>query len=133
MSEQILNILVVDDEHIFCQNMKKILDEEGFKTFCAYNGSEAHNILRENDIHFVISDIRMPDKNGLHLLKWIKRKMGDKIPVLMISAYSDVPKNELTSNGAIDLFLKPVDYDKIIECILKHCKRPTDSEDAESA
>ena len=85
------NVIIVDDERIVLEGLKNTFKWEkyGFKVCgLAENGEEALNILDTTDCHLVVTDIRMPDMDGLELASKIKVKYP-YINVVIISAYSD--------------------------------------------
>lgn len=85
-----MNILIVDDHAIVRQGLKQILLESGKVTLIgeAGNGAEAMQVLREHEWSAVVLDISLPDRNGIEVLKQI-RKERSRIPVLMLSMHEE--------------------------------------------
>ena len=76
MVKNLKKVLIVDDEETLTWSMSKSLskDRDKYEVIIANNGREALNQLKKNDIDLVISDIRMPDVNGLDLLVRVKKE-----------------------------------------------------------
>ncbi len=85
-----MNVLIVDDHAIVRQGLKQILLESGKVTLIgeAGNGAEAMQVLREHEWSAVVLDISLPDRNGIEVLKQI-RKEQPRIPVLMLSMHEE--------------------------------------------
>lgn len=77
-------ILIVDDEEEIVELVKRYAERSGYETTCAYDGSEAIEICKKEDFDMIIMDVMMPETDGFHACKEI-RKIKD-IPVLMLSA-----------------------------------------------
>jgi DNA-binding NtrC family response regulator len=103
-----LKVLIVDDEKLIREGIKKFLIRYDFQAFEAGNKQETFEILNKYNIDLLILDIKLPGCNGLELLKLIKKDFP-KIEVIMISGHSDVD-NVLESFrlGAFDFFKKPL-------------------------
>lgn len=71
--------------------------------------------MNEDTFDLVISDIRMADGDGLHLLKEVKKRNPHLPVVLFITAYADITEADAYHMGAEAIFKKPVDYDHLIE------------------
>lgn len=81
------NILVVDDDKEIVKAIEIYLGKENYKIYKAFDGEGALKQIKNNDIHLVILDIMMPNKNGLETLDEIRRDKN--IPVIMLSAKSE--------------------------------------------
>ena len=100
------NILVVDDDKEIVKAIEIYLGRENYKIFKAYDGEQALKQIKENDIHLVVLDIMMPNKDGIETLEEIRK--DKKIPVIMLSAKSeDVDKINGLNIGADDYATKP--------------------------
>jgi DNA-binding NtrC family response regulator len=111
-------VLVVDDDLGVREALSTFLEIEDLKTVEAKNGVEALEMLKTNkDIKFVISDIRMPNGDGIFLVNEI-RKIDPVLPfVVLISGQADITREDAIKMGALDLFVKPPDMDKLISLI----------------
>lgn len=83
-----IKVLIVDDEEVMRSLMIKILEKAGYKVITANGGLAARQILAEQPIDLVLSDVKMPDMNGFDLLKEIKANYPH-IAVIMMTAYAD--------------------------------------------
>lgn len=81
------NILVVDDDKEIVKAIEIYLGKENYKIFKAYDGKQALNQIKTNNIQLVILDIMMPQKDGIETLEEIRK--DKKIPVIMLSAKSE--------------------------------------------
>ena len=100
------NILVVDDDKEIVGAIEIYLKKEGYKIIKAYNGSEALEAINKNEIHLIILDIMMPQKDGIETLQEIRK--NKHIPVILLSAKSeDYDKIEGLNLGADDYITKP--------------------------
>jgi DNA-binding NtrC family response regulator len=103
MLKDLKKVLIVDDEETLTWSMAKSLskDKDKYEVIVANNGKEALNLLKTNRIDLVISDIRMPDINGLDLLVKIKKEFPET-KVIIMTAYgsSDVQK-EANRRGSL--------------------------------
>ncbi|MFB0508356.1 MAG: response regulator [Thermodesulfobacteriota bacterium] len=113
-------VLIVDDEETLTWSMAKSLsrDRDKYGVEIANNGKEALDVLSKMPIDLVISDIRMPDINGLDLLVQVKRDFP-KTKVIIMTAYgsSDVQK-EASRRGSLHYIEKPFEINEIRKLIL---------------
>ena len=100
------NILVVDDDREIVKAIEIYLSKEGYNILKAYDGEEALKQLTENEVHLVILDVMMPNKDGLETLEEIRKTKT--LPVIMLSAKSeDYDKIAGLNIGADDYITKP--------------------------
>ena len=100
------NILVVDDDKEIVKAIEIYLGKENYQILKAYNGEEALEQINKNEIHLVILDIMMPNKDGIETLEEIRKQKN--IPVIMLSAKSeDIDKINGLNTGADDYVTKP--------------------------
>ena len=100
------NILAVDDDKEIVKAIEIYLGKENYKVYKAYDGEEALEQIKNNEIHLVILDIMMPKKDGLETLEEIRKDKN--IPVIMLSAKSeDIDKINGLNIGADDYVTKP--------------------------
>ncbi len=120
MMKDLKKVLIVDDEETLTWSMAKSLskDRDKYEVIIANNGKEAISILKKNKVDLVITDIRMPDINGLDLLVKI-RKEYPEIKVIIMTAYgsSDVQK-EANRRGSIYYVEKPFEISDIRKIIV---------------
>lgn len=100
-------ILIIDDQKLIRDSLKSALQQEGYRVFVAETGEEGLNIFKRETVELVLLDIRLPDVNGIDILKQIKTLNDDAI-VIMMTGYGTV-ENAVTAMklGAFDYFNKP--------------------------
>ena len=106
------NILIVEDE----VKMRRILEvnlRDRYNVLLASNGEEALNIVKDNEVNLILTDMKMPGKDGLSLLHDVKEFAPD-IPVILITAYGTIESAvKAMKEGAYDYILKPLKMDEI--------------------
>ena len=108
-----MKILVVDDQQQVANTVVEIMSRAGYSATAAYGGMEAVKRFQEGDYQLVITDLKMPEVNGMDLLKTIKG-IDAKVPVIVVTGYGTVKKAvEAIKIGAYDFIEKPVDRDKL--------------------
>ena len=116
------NILVCDDEKEIVSAISIYLEKEGYNVLKAYNGKEALDNIKENEVHLVILDIMMPVKDGVDTLKEIRKEKS--LPVIMLSAKSeDEDKIEGLNLGADDYVTKPFNPSELIARVNSNIRR----------
>lgn len=106
-------VLVIDDEEIVCESIKRILEEEGYEIESALNGQEAFKKMDENPFDIVITDLKMPGIDGMEVLRIIRREYPNTI-VIMITGFSTVETAvEAMKLGAFDYIPKPFTPDEV--------------------
>ncbi|MCX8065334.1 MAG: sigma-54 dependent transcriptional regulator [Candidatus Hydrogenedentes bacterium] len=107
-------VLVVEDEKLIRWNIVEKLHSMGFLTEEAGSVNEAKNIISKRALDIAIVDLRLPDGDGMDILKEIVSKQPG-IPVLIITAYSSISNAvEAMKNGAFDYVSKPFEMDELI-------------------
>ena len=105
------NVLLVEDEKLLMQSLSRHIDalDAGFKVICqAANGEEALKSLKKENIHLVMTDIRMPVMDGLTLAKRIHEQYPNILTVIL-TGYADFNyAREALKQGVFDYMLKPV-------------------------
>ena len=101
------NILILEDDNILSKEIKGFLTKHGFVCTCVYDGSLVVKQFRLNSFDLVILDINVPGINGLEVCKKL-REEDSKVPILMLTAFSEVDdKVTAFNNGADDYLVKP--------------------------
>ncbi|MBM3243923.1 MAG: response regulator [Candidatus Omnitrophica bacterium] len=115
-----MKILVVDDEvevaNFLCAFLKR-LGLEAKKSFCAKDAMESFN---EYNPDWVFLDIKMPDINGLELLKKMKEIKKEINAIMITGKDDDTAREEARSLGASDYLVKPMDLDEMRSVIKKY-------------
>lgn len=112
-------VLIIDDEKKICSLLSRIIELEGFKTLQANTGKEGLKLLKSNDVSIVISDVKLPDVNGVALVKDIKA-IKPYVEIINLTAYGTIADGVLAiKNGAFDYLVKGDDNEKIIPLLYK--------------
>ncbi len=112
-------ILVVEDEPEIQKLIAMGLEELGAKILSAFNGKQALEILRNNEIDAILSDIRMPQMDGIQLLKEI-RALEIEIPFVVLTGNGDKEcAVEALRLGALDFIDKPFNEEELVEVMGK--------------
>ncbi len=112
-------ILIIDDEKKICNLLARIVGLEGFTVLQAYTGKDGLKLLKNNDVQVVISDVKLPDYNGIALIKSIK-EINPYAEVINLTAYGTISDGVMAMrNGAFDYIVKGDDNDKIIPLLYK--------------
>jgi len=118
-------ILVVDDEAVVREGVRRILEGDRYSVESCASGRAALDAMQEKDFDMVITDLKMPGMGGLEVLKTIKI-LQPEIPVIIITGYSTVDTAvDAMKNGAIDYIAKPFTPEQLIEKVCKAFEQKT--------
>ena len=113
-----MKILVVDDENIVLDSCKRVL-EDCFEVILARSADAALEAIRREAIGMILLDIKMPDKDGMSLLREVKEKWPN-IPVIIMSGYTTTETVEQVSRTEAATFIaKPFTPDELVEAVAK--------------
>ena len=116
------NILICDDEKDIVRALKIYLQDKDYVFFEAYNGMEAIEVVRENDIHLIIMDIMMPIMDGITAMSRIREFTN--IPVILLTAKSEDTDKILGLNvGADDYITKPFNPSEVSARVRSQLRR----------
>jgi two-component system response regulator AtoC len=119
MEKLIRNLLVVDDEASMRHMLRLVLEQNGYRVSEARNGAEAINLTYKERFDVILSDIRMPDMDGLTFLEQPEIRNTDST-LIMMSAYGSVETAlECMKRGAYDYISKPFKPDEVILTLRK--------------
>ncbi len=125
-------ILIVDDEKIICGVIAQRLAREGYTCVTAHNGKEAFEYFCKGNFSLVISDIRMPEKDGLELLRLVKA-VRPNMKFIIMTAYGEIDVAvEAMHLGANDLLLKPFELELVVFSVKKAIEQKQMEEELES-
>jgi len=113
------SVLVVDDEPNATRVLSMILKEEGYRVFESLSVDGAVGIIHNEDVDAIITDVKMPTKDGFQLFKYVSEH-HPHIPVMFLTAYGTVDSavNAMT-RGAYYYFIKPPDYPQLKNVLAK--------------
>ncbi|MEI6306727.1 MAG: response regulator [Deltaproteobacteria bacterium] len=119
MEAKLRRILVVDDEENARVSLAKILTREGYEVASAGNGYEALNYLRNREVDLIITDINMPEMNGISFLRELNHSHPSS-NVIMITAHGEVETYiEALNLGAFEYINKPLKVEELKKIIAK--------------
>ncbi len=116
------HIFFVDDKPKICKMVGRSLEQAGLKVSCFASGSDCLKQLRSRRCDLLITDVKMPEMDGIELLTEVKRIIPS-LPVLVVTGYGDIPMAvEALKVGASEFIEKPLDRQSFllaVESVLK--------------
>ena len=113
-------ILVVDDEPSMRDMLRIVLRRDGFEVLIADSGRQALEMLKREPVDLLLSDIRMPDVNGVDVLRGAKEINRDIVAIMMTAFASTDTAVEAMRLGAVDYFTKPFSMDELRLKVRRH-------------
>lgn len=110
-----INVLIAEDEISLLRLLKLKCERMGAHVITCNNGKEAIEILEDNEIDLIISDIRMPELDGIEILKFSRDKFWDKPAVILLSGYADYTLMDIYNMGADVVLGKPYRMQDVVE------------------
>lgn len=108
-------VLIVDDEPDILELMEEEFNYHGYKTMTAICGNDAIDLIRKNNFNVVVSDYKMPNGNGMAVLKEVSTMAAVEKPVFFfVSGQADISIEEAIDAGAKKFFAKPFDLEELI-------------------
>ncbi|MDD4910197.1 MAG: response regulator [Candidatus Omnitrophica bacterium] len=119
------NILVIDDDELIVKSLRKLLSSQGHNATVVKSGKEAIEEVKKVDFHLIISDIRMPDIDGIETIRRIRdylKEAGKKpVPEILITGYADESKyKEALDLKVADYIFKPFDITELIDKVKRN-------------
>jgi response regulator RpfG family c-di-GMP phosphodiesterase len=125
-------ILIVDDEKMIYSVLARRLAKEGYACMMANNGREALGYFYQNNFSLIISDIKMPEMNGLELLKNVKAVRPNMMFIIM-TGYPEIDMAvEAIRLGANDFIIKPADLELVVFSVKKALEQKRMEEEIEA-
>lgn len=107
-------ILLIEDDVPFCKLLEKFLIKKSFEVVTAFSGSEAKIKIKDTDFDLIMTDLRLPDYDGIQLMAEIKT-INPNVPILLMTGYSDVSTAvKAIKNGATDYISKPFNPEEVL-------------------
>ena len=107
-------ILIIDDDTYICKLLDRYLSKNGYETETALTATAAAARLKESDFDLVLSDYRLPDKDGFFILNRVKIK-NPSTPVIIMTAYEEMGTAiRLIKSGAYDYITKPLIPEEVL-------------------
>ena len=116
-------VLVIDDEDVIRQTIRKQLDGTGMEIIEAIDGEQGIELLNTLDnpltVDVIICDIRMPKINGIEAITYFRQEYPST-PIIVLTGYPDVTlARDLLKQGVTDYLTKPVDKESLVEVVTK--------------
>ncbi|PJB12660.1 MAG: sigma-54-dependent Fis family transcriptional regulator [Flavobacteriales bacterium CG_4_9_14_3_um_filter_40_17] len=112
-------ILLIEDDFAFCEMLKNFLSKKSFEVATAHSANEGKQKLIKQPFDLIISDIRLPDSDGIFLLTDLKKIRPD-VPVILMTGYAEVSMAvEAMKKGAFDYISKPLNQDEVLTIVNK--------------
>ncbi len=116
-------VLIVDDEADIVQRLRKILTKEGFEVVTASDGREALDVFKQEQPGLVITDIAMPEINGIDLLRRIK-KLSPQTEVIIVTGHGDYDTAiQVLRENALDYIKKPLDLENLLVALDRYLEK----------
>lgn len=110
-------ILIVEDDITFGMMLKTWLGKKGFEVSSVSNIARARKHIESQKVDLILSDLRLPDHEGIDLLKWINER-GMNIPLIIMTGYADIQSAvQAMKLGARDYIAKPVNPEELLKKI----------------
>lgn len=123
MSRQQRSVLIVDDEKVIRSVLSKIVKREGFTVIEAANGKEALAKMSQNPADFIITDIMMPELDGMELLVQVKKDYPNVRVAVITGHPGSFTPEEVIASGADHYILKPFKSEQICRAMQEMASR----------
>ena len=118
------SILIVEDDITYSMILKTWLTKKGFQVQSASSIARAQKMVESDAIDLILSDLRLPDRDGIDLLKWM-REQGRQTPLIIMTGYADIQSAvQAMKLGAQDYVAKPVNPDELLKKMEEALKTP---------
>ncbi|MEL5895071.1 sigma-54 dependent transcriptional regulator [Bacteroides sp. GD17] len=109
------SILIVEDDITYGMMLKTWLGKKGFQVSSASSIARAQKHIEAESVDLILSDLRLPDRDGIDLLKWLGER-GQSIPLIIMTGYADIQSAvQAMKLGACDYIAKPVNPDELLK------------------
>lgn len=106
-------LLIVDDEIVLCDSLRRVLLKEGYEVDSVYSSETALERMREKPYDVIVSDIFLPDLNGLELLEMCRNYNPNLVSIVM-TAYASIDTVVASiKKGAAEYLIKPIDHEQL--------------------
>lgn len=120
-------ILVVEDDYELLEALKETLELAGYQILTAGDGKQALDVLEDNEVNLIVSDIQMPVMDGQQLLKQIRLKAIDA-PMILMTAYGTIQQAvDAMRDGATDYMVKPFEAEVLVNMVSRYMGQPEES------
>ncbi|MBP4138149.1 sigma-54-dependent transcriptional regulator [Flavobacterium geliluteum] len=120
-------ILLIEDDISFCKLLEKFLIKKAYNVTIAFSAAEARLAINKESFDLILTDLRLPDSDGIALMTEFKN-LNAEIPVVLMTGYSDVNTAvKAIKNGAADYISKPFNPDEVLLVITNALQTPTEA------
>lgn len=124
------SILIVEDDLTFSTMLKTWLGKKGFNIDTASSCAKARKTLSTDKFDLVLSDLRLPDQDGIQLLSWLRKNDIIYTPFIIMTSYAEIHSAvEAMKQGASDFVAKPIQPDELLKKIKEVINPPTAEEE----
>jgi two-component system response regulator HydG len=121
-------ILLIEDDIAFCKLLEKFLIKKAYDVTIAFSAAEAREAVKNESFDLILTDLRLPDSDGIGLMSEFKNS-HPQIPVILMTGYSDVNTAvKAIKNGAADYISKPFNPDEVLLVITNALQAPKTEE-----
>lgn len=116
-------VLIVEDNISLSQRQKDWLEQAGYDVMTAMREPAARALIRKHRFDFILSDVRLPEGDGISLLEWLTKEKKD-IPFIVTTEYGSIPDAvRAIKLGAKDYLPKPVHREHLLELVKRYSVR----------
>jgi YesN/AraC family two-component response regulator len=115
MCAALVSVLIVDDNLAMTRSLADILEVKGFVVHAANTGADALQILRDNPVDILLTDVKMPDMNGVSLYRQTRTTHPALTTILMTAYAADELIQQGLSEGIKAVLTKPLDVDFLLQ------------------
>lgn len=109
-----LSVLIVDDNASMARSLTDVLEARGYQVYSATSGAAALAILREHPVHVLLTDVIMPDMNGVELYRATRQSQPSLVTIFMTAYAADDLIQQGLREGIKTVLTKPVDMDFLL-------------------
>jgi two-component system response regulator HydG len=117
MCAALVSVLIVDDNAAMTRSLADILEVKGFVVHAANTGADALQILRDNPVDILLTDVKMPDMDGVSLYRQIRTTHPALTTILMTAYAADELIQQGLSEGIKAVLTKPLDVDFLLQLL----------------
>ena len=114
------HIIVIDDEDMICTLLRNYLEDRGYRVSVAHDGRQALDLFEQRQADLIITDIFMPEKDGLEVISALRKKRPE-IPIIAMSGGNPTNKQDVLhiakSLGAARIMDKPIELRELLATI----------------
>ena len=117
-----LSVLVIDDESVICDACELVLSEKGHAVTMSNTGMDGLNAIRQGRYDIVLLDMKLPDIDGMEILKTVQQEKPG-LRIIVMTGYSSISNAvDAIKQGADNYLAKPFTEDELIEAVEKACQ-----------